>query len=222
MKKSVGLTCFFLFSRELHCRQVGHEDNQHADSSIDIIKQLEDILPESLMNDGDLKGVLETYEKSESSSSSSSSKHDDADADAEDQLPEGLVLGMAQKSVSPTSFRTNMDGLPTEVRIGNIRTVEGSNANLARKELDRYVDMHMVFVKSTPVENSTNNAGEMVMVGNVWTVDGTHVPSALVEAGTHEFVEEYEGMETQDILGKAAARRRKQTMSDLASALKEE
>merc|ERR1719181_2735655 len=97
-------------------------------------------------------------------------------------------------------------------------------ANVAKAALAKLVDKQMVWYKAAPesLQAPSTPAGEPdVVIADLWSIDGRHIPTALKKEGHLAELQEYESELAKDILTVAAEHEKKESYKKLEEALKE-
>jgi len=119
----------------------------------------------------------------------------------------GRAIALGQEVLSPLRFKSFEHGTKLILQIGNLAAAEGKEEE-AIEALKKLVYKKMIWWKPSPLANTTEGK-ETVVISDAWTMEGVHIPSALVDAKTHTFTEEWDNSkDRKDILMVAANKRK--------------
>jgi len=160
----------------------------------------------------------------------------DEAADGEEGQDKGilseLTITLGSEVLDERSFvirSSDAGSKKTVVRLGNVSPIEAGVADYeekvekAKKALKQFAESQMIFWKKAPEEAQTTDEvnGMPVMVADVWTIDGRHVPKAMIKAGHLGEKSEYESEIAKDILMAESDEQKRDSYKKLEEALKE-
>eukprot|EP00933_Yihiella_yeosuensis_P050668 TRINITY_DN48467_c0_g1_i1.p1 TRINITY_DN48467_c0_g1~~TRINITY_DN48467_c0_g1_i1.p1 ORF type:complete len:265 (-),score=108.21 TRINITY_DN48467_c0_g1_i1:438-1232(-) len=92
----------------------------------------------------------------------------------------------------------------------------------AKADLEKAVSKQMIWYKEGPKDIQKPSEGkDEIIIGDMWTTDGKHLPSAMVDLGHLTSAKEYEEELATDILQAKAEKERKDQYKALEDALKD-
>lgn len=170
---------------------------------------------------------------------------DDTPPAADDQAKDGegeegqdkgilsqLTITLGSDVVDERSFvirSTEAGSKKTVIRLGNVEAIEKGGDDYeekvekAKKALKQFAESQMVFWKAAPDAAQTKEEvnGMPVVIADVWTIDGRHVPKAMTKAGHLGAKTEYESEIAKDILMAESDDQKRDSYKKLEEALKE-
>jgi len=143
-----------------------------------------------------------------------------------------LTITLGSDVVDERSFvirSTEAGSKKTVIRLGNVEAIEKGGDDYeekvekAKKALKQFAESQMVFWKAAPdtVQTKEEVNGMPVVIADVWTIDGRHVPKAMAKAGHLGAKTEYDSEIAKDILMAESDEQKRDSYKKLEEALKE-
>mmetsp|Transcript_20780 Transcript_20780/g.39027 ORF Transcript_20780/g.39027 Transcript_20780/m.39027 type:complete len:237 (+) Transcript_20780:26-736(+) len=132
---------------------------------------------------------------------------------------EQLTVAMVAKVIDGQTVDIRSSG-KTLLRLGNTALPESEDAAIAAKAaLEAKVSKQMIWWKEAP--SDAQRTTEERLVVDIWSLEGEHIPSYMVQNGHLHRAEEYSSELAQDILSVAAAKQKQEHYQALEEALRE-